>query len=383
MSEQKQKTKSELKQVKEIELARLMFDQNNPRFGAEVGKIKDQTEILDLIVNEYGVDDVLSSLAVNGYFSAEPIIVREIPDSKYLTVVEGNRRLAACLILAEDERAKNQKTRSLNIKKAIKAPIPTKIPVILFHLHENEKEIISYLGVRHIAAAQPWDSYAKAAWVARVIDQNGFSLEDVTTMVGEKTGTISRMLEGYYLITQLIESSRFNPENSFRKGRGSNSKYPFSWVYTFLGYPVAKKFLELPDTPTKNPIPADKLDDAVLIIESLFGNSSKGKSPVIEDSRKIGNFASLLSDPQKVVYIRRGEKVEDIEKRFTPLSTQLSDGLTECIERLSMITSTLAQSPPLQHDAEKYIQLVYKVRMLAKDINDKLKASSTFDDTDL
>jgi hypothetical protein len=50
MSEQK------VKQVEKIDLERLQFDENNPRFGSEVGKITNQTEILDLIVNEYGID---------------------------------------------------------------------------------------------------------------------------------------------------------------------------------------------------------------------------------------------------------------------------------------------------------------------------------------
>ena len=111
MSEQK------VKQVEKIDLERLQFDENNPRFGSEVGKITNQTEILDLIVNEYGIDDVLSSLAVNGYFTAEPIIAREIKGSDKLRVLEGNRRLAACLILADDPRATNQTARRRNIEK--------------------------------------------------------------------------------------------------------------------------------------------------------------------------------------------------------------------------------------------------------------------------
>lgn len=377
-------TPEKAKQVQEIELGRLLFDENNPRFGGEVGKVTNQTEILDLIVNEYGVDDVLSSIAVNGYFSAEPIIVREITNSDKLTVVEGNRRLAACLILAQDQRAKNQATRFLNIKKNVKHAPPTKIPVILFGLHEDENEILSYLGVRHIAAAQPWDSYAKAAWVARVIGQDKLTMDDVISMIGEKTGTIPRMLEGYYFINQLIESGKFNPENSYRKGRGSNTKYPFSWVYTLLGYPSAKKFLSLPiSAPTANPIPADKLEDAEMVIESLFGNSNSQRRPAIDDSRKIGNLASVLDNPQKIVYLRRGETVSEIEKRFTPLSTQLSEGLTECVEHLASITASLAQAPITEEEANKFLPLIIKVRKLAKEVHEKLQKAAGTDEAEL
>lgn len=374
---------SVVKQVQEIELDRLLFDENNPRFGSEVGKVTNQTAILDLIVDEYGVDDVLSSLAVNGYFSAEPIIVREIDGSDKLTVVEGNRRLAACLILAEDPRAKNQAARFANIKKNIKAEVPKKIPVILFQLHENEKGIISYLGVRHIAAAQPWDSYAKAAWVARVIATNGLTLEDVTSMIGDKSGTIPRMLEGYYFVDQLIKCGKFNPEDSFRRGRGSNTKYPFSWIYTLLGYPPASEFLGLPNKPQINPIPKEKIDDAALVIESLFGNSSKGRRPSIEDSRRIGNLASILSDPEKIVYLSRGDTVAEIERKFMPVSNQLSAGLTECMENLAGILVTLSESPIKQEEAAKFLPMISKVRNLAKDVHDKLKQATEVANDDL
>ena len=114
--------KTKIKQVEKIELSRLLFDENNPRFGSEVGKVTNQQEILDLIVNEYGVDDVLSSLAVNGYFTAEPIIARSIEGSDKLKVVEGNRRLAASLILADDSRARNQVTKKRNIEKYREKP---------------------------------------------------------------------------------------------------------------------------------------------------------------------------------------------------------------------------------------------------------------------
>ncbi len=90
------------KQVTYVELAQLDFDAGNPRFGRTADAPRSQTEILDFIVNEFSVDDVLSSIAVNGFFVAEPLICREQDTGSRLTVVEGNRRLAACLILAND-----------------------------------------------------------------------------------------------------------------------------------------------------------------------------------------------------------------------------------------------------------------------------------------
>ena len=361
-----------IKQVEKVKLASLEFDQNNPRFGSEVGKVTNQTEILDLIVNEYGIDDVLSSLAVNGYFTAEPIIVREVANSDKFTVIEGNRRLAACLILANDPRAKNQNTRRKNIEKSLKHQPDLEIPAIVYGDHEDEKEIISYLGVRHIAAAQPWDSFAKAAWVAKVIDENNLTLAEVTMMIGEKTGTISRMLEGYYFVVQLVSAAKFNPDDSYRKGRGSNTKYPFSWIYTLLGSPPVKRFLGMTAaSPIKNPIPVEKLDDASVLIDALFGNSAKGRRPSIDDSRDLGKLASVLDDPEKIVYLKRGDTVYEIEEKFEPISDLLSDGLTDCIERLKQITSALGEQNIDSSEAQKHMPMIIKVRNLSKDIHER------------
>lgn len=97
--------------LKDIDL-----DPNNPRFGKRQGKPKSQTEILDSIVLEYGIEDVISSLAVNGYFPAEPVICLKKKSGRYV-VVEGNRRIAACLVLAGDARAKNHSKRTAEYQK--------------------------------------------------------------------------------------------------------------------------------------------------------------------------------------------------------------------------------------------------------------------------
>ena len=77
-----------------VPLGDLLLDPKNPRFGLQ-GRSASQEQILDLIVEKFGVNDVLSSLAVNGYFEAEPMVCRRLPDSEQRVVVEGNRWLAA------------------------------------------------------------------------------------------------------------------------------------------------------------------------------------------------------------------------------------------------------------------------------------------------
>jgi len=100
-----------------VHLKLLRLDSENARFGPASSKSWEQAEILDHIVQTFGVDDVLSSLAINGYMAAEPLVCRRDAGSEELTVVEGNRRLAACLIISGDERASRQKTRTQHYQK--------------------------------------------------------------------------------------------------------------------------------------------------------------------------------------------------------------------------------------------------------------------------
>ena len=356
------------KPIVNIQLDQLDFDIENPRFGSSIDTTRSQTEILDYIVDTFGVDDVLSSIAVNGYFMAEPLICREQVKGNRLTVVEGNRRLAACLILTNDPRAKNQagKHKHYNdIRRDSKQPEFTTVPVIRFGVHEDEKALLSYLGVRHIAASQGWDSYAKAAWIAKVVERSKLTLQEIALMTGDQHQTVRRLLEGYYFVNQLIEEGHFVPETSLRKGRGSNRAFPFSWIYTLLGYPAAKNFVGMPDQPTKNPVPAERMLNAQTLVVAMFGDKTAGRSASIEDSREIGELASVLSDVEKTSLLEKGVSVAEIKFQSQPIDLKLRDGLADCQSILQSLTTTVVESKPSMEVASNVFPLARKVNNLS------------------
>lgn len=317
-----------------VALSSLLLDEQNPRFGYVAGRNLSQADIVDHIVETFGVDDVLSSLAVNGYFAAEPMVCRKKPDENRATVMEGNRRLAACLILTGDERASRQRNRTeqfgkLWVEHGKKSIDP--IPVILFDGSESEKALLSYLGVRHIASAQPWDSYAKAAWVAKVVEDSELTVADVALMIGDQHRTIQRLLEGYYFVRQAIEEGHFRPGDSVRRGRGSVTDYPFSWVYTILGYSTVRRFLEIDEDDGVRPTPLKPhvLPRAGVLTRAMFGDRSAGRNAAINDSRQIGSLASVLADEDKVALLEAGKTVDEIERLTQPIDQRLRQALTE------------------------------------------------------
>ncbi|WP_434027037.1 ParB N-terminal domain-containing protein [[Pseudomonas] boreopolis] len=365
--------------AQDIALDLLELDEANPRFGDATGKAPSQRQVLDKIVEEFGVDDLLSSMSVNGYFSAEPIVVRQREGSSKYVVVEGNRRVAACLMLTGDPRSENQAQRAqhyIDVWQAHGRPKLDPVPAIVFAPGVLQKNLLSYLGVRHIASAKSWDSYAKAAWVARVISENALTVREVATMIGDQHRTIERLLQGYYVAQQLINSGEFRPEDSVRKGRGSVSAYPFSWVYTILGYSAARKFLGIEsetDVAKPAPIEASNLRKGGVLMRAMFGDSRAGRNAAVADSRQLGTLASILVNPEKLALLEKGKSVDEIEQISQPTEDQLRNGLATLRETLSQLVARLEETPISAATAETFLEPAARVRNLAAGLDAKLK----------
>ncbi len=366
-----------------IELSRLLLDGANPRLGAKAGEDRTQSEILDAVVDIFGVDDVLSSLAVNGYFDAEPMVGVSIDGTDNFRIAEGNRRLAACLILVGDKRAMRHKKRTeqfqLLQKEHNNSPI-TSVPVRIL---SDGPDLLSYLGVRHIAASQPWDSFAKAAWIAKVLDESQLSLKDVTEMIGDQHSTVARALEGYYFVKQLVDTAHFVPGDSNRAGRGSNPAYPFSWVYTTLGYGPVREWLNLEDVsrtePRKTPLKNESLEDAGALMTFLFGNKSQSRSASINDSREISDLARAIANPESRRQLKRGKTVQEVAKLLKPAKERVAESLFDSQESLQNALAPLSQGEVTSDESTELIEPSKKVRSLAIDVHKRITELFTAD----
>ena len=361
-------------------LAELRLDGTNPRFGGSEGESTAQVRILDTIVKTYGVDDVLSSLAVNGYFDAEPLVGVRDRHKPPVRIAEGNRRLAACLILAGDSRARNHAKRTRDYselrRKNSTSPI-RRVPVLI---QQDSKALLSYMGVRHIAAAQPWYSYAKAAWVAQILQTDGLTLDEVSEMIGDQHRTVARTLEGFYFVGQLIQTGHFSPRDSLRPGRGSNSEYPFSWVYTALGYRPIRQWLalgELPKKQRKSPVRKNKLPDAGDLMDFLLGNRSHGRQPAITDSRDISDLAKVVDDPEGRRLLKRGKTLQEVLELGRPAIARIQDALFDAKDALGRVLYPLSQGEVGTADAGELYKHSMSVRKLAVQVDNKIRDIAT------
>lgn len=186
--------------IKHFPVEKLFLDPLNPRLGESAGETITQEQIISLIINDFGIDDLLSSMAFNGYFDAEPLVCQERDGQ--LFVIEGNRRLVTSLILSGDHRAKEH-AKNFNyftkLHQEKGSPNVSRLPVVIFPATEEPKRISAYLGIRHIVSTKDWDSFAKARWIHETIINQNISIKDISTMTGDKSGTIKSLLSGGFV----------------------------------------------------------------------------------------------------------------------------------------------------------------------------------------
>lgn len=366
--------------VELFRLEDLEFDLRNPRYGAGAAKIRTETEALDHIVKMFGVSDVLSSIAVNGFFDSEPLVGIRSEGTDKIKIVEGNRRLAACLILSDDARAGGQsrlRDQYLSIYREHGNKRISPVPVIVYKGSSALKDVLPYIGVRHIVGFLEWDSYAKAAWVDNVLHDYGLSLDEVQKMVGDKNGTIPRMLSGYRLVNQLISTGHFRSDQSHRKGRGSNPDYPFSWVYTALDNQAVRDFVGFKETngvPDETPIPADKLENAGTLLALMFGDKYEGKVAVIEDSREIGDLAKVIRDPLLLCRLKEGKTLRVVIEEARPNIERLQEGFQRVAYQLKDLSGLIVPGILEHEDAERLVHSARLVSSIARKIVNDLRS---------
>ena len=160
-----------------------------------------------------------------------------------------------------------------------------------------------------------------------------------------------------------------------RRGRGSNPEYPFSWVYTALGFKPVRKWLGLEDLTEgrkKSPVPKGKVDDARELMAFLLGNKSGKREPAISDSRQIADLAIALGDPERRDMLRRGKTIEEIVALSKPAAERMSTGLFDAQEALTSVLVPLSQGEITEEQARPLESPSRKVKSLAFEVHKKI-----------
>lgn len=328
----------------------LHLDPLNPRLPEDI-QGKSEEEINYALYRFFDVDELAYSMAENGYFDEEPLVAipidlpakfhnidsnelignREYEDfiqspSTKFTVVEGNRRLSTIKLLLSDELQNKFKIRSLPL---INEEIKTDLSVLPVIVYPNRTEVLPYLGVRHISGIKKWEPYAKARYVAKMVEQ-GFTIDDIQKQVGDRNNSARKI----YLCYQLIELAKYEFDLNTEKAENF-----FSYLLLASGQGSIKDYLgiekRLQDIDLTNPIPNEKKQNLKNIFSWLFGEG-KEKLPVIKESRDITEKLSpVLRNVTATTYLLNTRDLSEAYER--------SDGEQDLLKKYLMKANSLLE----------------------------------------
>ena len=302
----------------------LLLDPENPRL-AETLQNATQEELLAELYRSYDLDPLLLSLSQSGYFTEEPLI--GVPTSSNddgntrFTIVEGNRRLAALKILLFDWAREATGVHGLQ---EIEDQVYLKLNPVPVKEYQSRDAVVPYLGVRHIRGVKDWDALAKARYV-RWLRENGYSIRDISRLVGDRGDVVRRWLLTLYVLEQANSVSD-------EPWKDSPKEFKFSWLYTALGYARVREYLEIEEeswqNPTPNPVNAEKTERLIDHMNDLYGPPpGDRKQAKVHESREIRRLASVYSSNEALDSLRGGSTLEVAYARSTGEEEELLDYL--------------------------------------------------------
>ena len=286
--------------IQMVPLDQLLLDPENPRL-ASVGYGDSQQELLKALYSEMAIDEIAWSISENGYFAEEPLFVvpaRTILHTAKATefvVVEGNRRLAAALLLSKPAMRKAAKAEDLPVATPKRIVELSKLPVVVY---PDRKSLWQFLGFRHINGVKPWDPFSKAHYVAEVHEKYKISLDAIADKIGDRHATVKRLYRGYTVLRQ-AEKLGFNKDDRIK------NRFSFSHLYTAVGYQEFLSFLGTTEEKSlkANPIPVDKKKELLELMTWLYGSKELDTQPVVRSQNPdlnhlrevVGNAAAIAN----------------------------------------------------------------------------------------
>jgi hypothetical protein len=326
-----------------IPLDRIDLDNENPRLAEEYKKAT-QPDLLKVLYEDFNLDEIAFSMAENGYFDEEPIVVipKTIPkginfksenvaqvqdqleklikttDLRFV-VVEGNRRIATSKLLTDATQRNVLKIRDQFFPKPKDRYVEEDLKTIPSIVYPDRTNLSPYLGVRHIIGLLKWDAFAKALFLSKRIEAaaKNASIDDAIEQIQRQTGDRSDTIKKQYLYYKLYKEAEDDLEIDADK-----IKERFSLLTVAMNSPAIREYMGASSYKDvdfkKRIIPINRLDKFQNVLTWIFGDG-KGKESIINDSRKItSTLAKVLAHKQAAAHL---EKTSNLDDAF-----DLSDG---------------------------------------------------------
>lgn len=278
----------------------LLLDPLNFRLPEEYHGANQQ-ELLEILARYYSLLEIGISLATNGYFAEEPLVIIPADRKGKFTVVEGNRRLAALKLLLDVKLVKKLRSRDWEQLLKEKRYSLDVVPVIEYKAREN---ITPYLGFRHITGVRKWESISKVRFINFLVFEQAKSFKEVARLVNSTVPYIRKVYGGYRALVQAkdkfgVDTTR--AEDDFGVfDRGLNSP----GIYKYIGLNYIKKS----EKDLRRPIPKGRDEKLQELLVWMYGDEEHPAA--LRDSRRVTDLGRILETKEAIEVLRASNDLD-------------------------------------------------------------------------
>ncbi len=294
-----------MSEVINVEISKLKLDYQNPRlseFG--INEKAKQEEILELLWDEMAVNELMYSIVSNGFWDYEPLTIMKVPNTDSFLVIEGNRRLAAVLLIHNPGLIKKTVPKHITdkISENDELLIETKsLPSIII---SKRDEAWRFVGFKHVNGPVKWGSFAKAKYIVEIHNEYGIALNDIAYQIGDTNNTVQKLYQGFMVLEQANRVKVYNYDDI------QDNRIYFSHLYTGLQREGIREYLQIKNAEDESPspVPESRYKELGQLLEWLFG-SKKNDTPKIIKSQNpdLKYLDEVLQSKEATMALSSGE----------------------------------------------------------------------------
>lgn len=343
-----------------IPVANLEYDKENPRLPHSVVDSNKESDVVDWMLKDASIIELMGSIGEKGFFPAEPLLVVKKGSTNRYTVIEGNRRLTAVKLL-NDPTLATRKQASINsiFDEAIKKP--EDLPVMIF---PKRKEILDYLGFKHITGVKQWSALAKAKYLRELQQEYKSSKISITEQykklakaIGSRADYVRDLLIGLDVYDKIHKKNYFEIEGL------NEDTIDFGVYYNALKYSNIPKYLAIDkngEKPTQT-LNQQNLEELTRIISE---GDENGKTKLGE-SRNLSTLNSIILEPKAFKMFAGGKSLresalylEGSQEIFRGSLNQVTISLNESIDAISELKTSTSANVKLVDDVQKLVTIL-------------------------
>lgn len=322
----------------DIPVESLFFDPQNPRLPASVDA-EDDSSVLDWMLGDAGLVELMGSIASNGFFPAEPLLVTPRDGGQGYWVLEGNRRLAAVRLLLDPAQAPQRKAAvAAMAADAVSIGDLAELPCAVF---DSRDRVLDYLGFRHITGVKQWEPAAKARYLDALYREHlpeagGEVFRRIARIIGSRSDYVSRLLASLRLNELIAADPIVGPQLE-------EERVAFSLVTLALSYRSIASYVGVHDTeqldlPDLKPEHLRNLAVWIFVERPDLGRTQLG------ESHNMKLLAQAISHPEGEAALLEGATVEDAAADTVDADELFLRGLRQSRDRLLAAQSMIHRS---------------------------------------